>query len=163
MALWTLVLAILSLQYTGRIERRFPEESLARRLAPALRDGDLVVFTGLYRAAMEYYLRRSGASFVAASFPPDVARHLGWFYDALYRPDDPDLAAAATADCPLEGRRTWVIATRTRTSDLLLRTLDGCSGMSGPFADLGPPWNCILLAVPRDVSPLAATTAHAAR
>jgi len=162
-ALWTLMLAILSLGYAGRIERRFPEEGLAGRLAPALRDGDLVVFTGLYRAAMEYYLMRSGAPFRAASFPPDVARHLGWFYDSLYRMDDPGLAGAARADCPAEGRRTWVIATRTRTSDLLLKTLDGCSRVSGPFADLGPPWNCMLLAVPRDDSARAAGTRHAAR
>ena len=142
-------LAGLSLDYTGRIERRFPEESMARTLAPELRPGDRVVFTGLYRASMEYYLRHAGAAFEAASFPPDVAEHLGWFYDGLYALNDPALAAAARDDCPAGGRRTWIVATGTRTCRLLLDRLALCAILESPFQRLGPPASYVLRAAPK--------------
>ncbi len=149
-AIWVVMLAGLSLGYTGGLERRFPEQSMALRLASEIRPGDRVVFTGLYRASMEYYLRHAGAGFDAASFPPDVADHLGWFYDDLYAPDDPALVAAARADCPAEGRRTWVVATGTRTCRLLLDQLVRCARLESPFDKLGPPFSYILLASPKE-------------
>jgi mannosyltransferase len=148
--IWVLGLSALSFSYTSRVQRRFPERDMALRLAPELRDGDRVVFTGLYRAAMEYYLRRSGARFEAASFPPDVADHLGWFYDGLYSTDDPALTAAARADCPEEGRRTWIAASGTRTCRLLLEQLGRCARLTSPFQTIGPPSSYLLLAVPKD-------------
>ncbi len=145
-AVWVAMLSALSLGYTARPQRRFPEPALAERLAPALRDGDRVMFTGLYRAAMEYHLRRAGVRLEAASFPPDVADHLGWFYDGLYALDDAGLAAAARAACPAPGRRTWVVATGTATCRLLLEQLSACARITSPFAGLGPPASVLLLA-----------------
>ncbi len=150
-AAWILGLAAVSFAYTGAVQRRFPEKEMAVRLAPALRPGDRVVFTGLYRAAMEHYLRRTGAVYTPESFPPDAARHLGWFYDRLYDPADPALAEAARACCPGPGQRTWVVATGTRTCRLLLDELARCARGSSPFAALGSPASSLLLAEPRVV------------
>jgi hypothetical protein len=112
-----------------------------------------VVFTGLYRAALEYHLRRKGARFEAVSFPPDAGEHLGWFDDDVYAADDPALAAVARADCPRPGGRAWVVASGTRTCDLLLRTLSSCARLSAPFSSLGPPWTALLLAESRPAGP----------
>jgi 4-amino-4-deoxy-L-arabinose transferase-like glycosyltransferase len=149
---WTLLLCGLSLSYTSGVQRRFPEQPLASRLAPELQPGDRVVFTGLYRAAMEYYLRRSGAPFEAASFPPDAARHLGWYYDSLYDTADAGLALAARADCPPAMGRTWVVASRTETCMFLIDQLSRCAQVASPFQSQGPPWNALLLATPKHVA-----------
>lgn len=143
---WVAMLSALSLGYTAKPQRRFPEPLLAERLAPALREGDRVVFTGLYRAAMEYHLRHAGVRVEALSFPPDVADHLGWFYDSLYAIDDAGLAAAARAACPAPGRRIWVVASGTATCRLLLEQLSACATITSPFAALGPPMSALLLA-----------------
>jgi 4-amino-4-deoxy-L-arabinose transferase-like glycosyltransferase len=145
---WVVGLAAVSFSYTAAVQRRFPEQEMAARLAPELRPGDRVVFTGLYRAAMEYYLRRAGAVYTAASFPPDAGQHLGWFYDSLYDPSDPVLREAAREACPRAGGRTWVVATGTNTCRLLLEELAKCSRGSAPFSGLGPPAGSLLLAEP---------------
>lgn len=152
-AAWVAGLATLSLAYSGSVQRRFPEKEMALRLAPELREGDRVVFCGLYRAATEYYLRRSGAVFEAASFPPDAARHLGWFHDRLYSPDDPGLAAAARAECPRPGARVWIVLTGVRTCGRLLDELSRCGRLSSPFAPSGVPADRILLALPPGEAP----------
>ncbi len=151
--LWAAMLVLLTLGYTAKPQRRFAEPELAARLAPALREGDRIVFTGLYRAAMEYHLRRAGARFEPASFPPDVALHLGWFYDDLYHLDDPALLEAARADCPAAGRRTWVVASGARTCRLLLERLSTCARITTPLAAQGPPSNLLLLAEPAGSPP----------
>jgi hypothetical protein len=123
---------------------------MAGTLAPHLSPGDHVVFCGLYRAAMEYHLRQAGRTFVPASFPPDAASHLGWYYENLYRPEVPALAGAARDQCPGRGSRTWVVATGGATCRVLIGVLDGCARLSSPFLNLGVPANQVLLAEPRE-------------
>jgi uncharacterized membrane protein len=148
MALWAAGLALLSLGYTGEPQRRFPEREMAQRLAPRLGRGDRVVFCGLYRAAMEYYLRREGASFTPASFPPDAAGHLGWHQDEAYDPGDPALIAAARGHCPPAGERTWVVMTGGRACRRLFDELSGCARLTSPFAALGVPFDQMVMAEP---------------
>ena len=147
---WVLALGGLSLQYTAGVQRRFPEPLMAATLAPNLRPGDRVVFCGLYRAAMEYHLRQARGSFVAASFPPDAASHLGWYYESLYRPDAPVLAAAARDQCPGRGTRTWVVATSGATCRVLIDALAACARLDSPFLNRGVPDDQLLLAEPRE-------------
>ena len=149
-AVWALALAGLSLRYTSGIERRFPEPLMAAALAPNLRPGDRVVFCGLYRAAMEYHLRRAGAAFVPASFPPEAGNHLGWYYEGLYRPDAPAVSTAAREQCPGRGGRTWLVATSGAVCRALIETLGACARLSSPFLDRGVPANQVLLAEPRE-------------
>ena len=149
MAAWAVVLAALSWSYTSAVRRTYPEPTMARALAPALHPGDRVVFTGLFRATTEYYLRRSGAThYDAASFPPDVADHLGWHFDDLYDVEAPALAEAARRNCPAPGHRTWVVGSNDPTTFLLLRILGTCSSMSKPFAARGRPASSLFLAEP---------------
>jgi 4-amino-4-deoxy-L-arabinose transferase-like glycosyltransferase len=149
-AVWVVALTGLSLRYTTGVQRRFPEPLMAGTLAPHLLPGDRIVFCGLYRAAMEYHLRQAGGPFVPASFPPDAASHLGWYYESLYRPDAPALAGAARDQCPGRGTRTWVVATGGATCRVLIGVLDACARLSSPFLDLGVPANQVLLAEPRE-------------
>ena len=149
MAGWAVVLAALSWNYTSAVRRTYPEPIMARALAPALRPGDRVVFTGLFRATTEYYLRQVHAPpFDGASFPPDVADHLGWHFDDLYDVDDPALAEAARTNCPAPGRRTWVVGSADPTTFLLLRVLGTCAIVSKPFAAKGRPASSLFLAEP---------------
>lgn len=148
-AAWVLALAGLSLHYTAGVQRRFPEPLMAATLAPNLRPDDRVVFCGLYRAAMEYHLRQARASFVAASFPPDAANHLGWYYEGLDRQDASVLATAARDQCPGHGSRVWVVATSGATCRILIDALGACARLSSPFLDRGVPANQVLLAEPR--------------
>lgn len=149
-AVWAIALASVSLRFTSAIERRFPEPMMASALLPRLRPGDRVVFCGLYRAAMEYHLRRGGASFAPASFPPEAGDHLGWYYEGLYRPDAPEIAVAARSHCPPDGARTWVVATGGAVCGVLIETLRSCASLSSPFLDRGVPANQVLLAEPRE-------------
>jgi hypothetical protein len=149
MVAWVLLLAALAWNYTSAVHRTNPEPIMARTLAPALRPGDRVVFTGLFRATAEYYLRRSGAPpYVAASFPPDVAQHLGWHFDDLYDVNDPALAEEARRNCPAPGGRTWVVGSNDPTTFLLLRVLQTCSSMTKPFVAKGRPASSLFLAEP---------------
>lgn len=149
MAGWAIVLAALSFNYTSAVRRTYPEPTMARTLAPALRPGDRVVFTGLFRATAEYYLRRVDAPpYEGASFPPDVAEHLGWHFDDLYDVNDPALQEAARKNCPAPGHRTWVVGSNDPTTFLLLRVLQGCSIMTKPFAAKGRPASSLFLAEP---------------
>jgi len=149
MAAWAVVLAALSWNYTSAVRRTYPEPIMARTLAPVLRPGDRVVFTGLFRATTEYYLRRAAAPpYEGASFPPDVADHLGWHFDDLYDVADPVLAEAARRNCPTPGHRTWVVGSNDPTTFLLLRVLQTCSIMTKPFAAKGRPASSLFLAEP---------------
>lgn len=49
-------------------------------LCPRMSPGDTLLFTGLSRVGVEYYLRRldCGRDIVLASFPKDTADHMGW-------------------------------------------------------------------------------------
>ena len=146
---WGAVLATLSWNYASEVRRTYPEPKMARALAPALRPGDRVVFTGLFRATTEYYLRRLDAPpYEAASFPPDVAEHLGWHDDDRYDVENPALAELARRNCPVPGHRTWVVGSRDATAFLLLNVLQGCSRMSAPFAAQGHPLGSLFLAEP---------------
>jgi hypothetical protein len=149
LAAWACLLTLGSLATTSAVQRRFPEPALAEALAPHLRAGDRVVFTGLLRVATEYHLRRAGAAFEGASFPAEAARHPAWYHDRDYDPGDPALGREARLHCPGEGRRTWVLATATAASNLLLRELAACADLRRPFLDRGPPAADIGLAVPR--------------
>ncbi len=151
LALWTLALAIGSYRFTGSIERFDLTRTMAREVAARLRPGDRVVFTWLYRPGMEYYLRRAGGHHEFASFPPDAARHQGWYDEADYSPDDPALIAAARSFCPKAGSRTWVVtAVDTRTCSRLIRELEGCARLSQPFLDSKPPLVGVVLAEASD-------------
>jgi len=147
-AAWVLVLAALSYDYNTAIRRTYPEPAMARTLAPALRPGDRVVFTGLFRATAEYYLRRAGASYEGVSYPPEVAGHMGWYDDDAYDLSDPALEAAALRLCPPPEGRTWVVGSNARTALMFLRILGECSHMTKPFADMGSPMSSLFLAVP---------------
>jgi len=149
--IWVLALSGLSVRYTSGVHRRFPEPIMAAVLSPNLLPGDRVVFCGLYRAAMEYHLRRAGGTFEPASFPPEAASHLGWYYESLYRPDAPGLLTAASDHCPEPGTRTWVVATSGATCGVLIDTLKACARLSSPFLRLGVPANQVLLAEPREM------------
>lgn len=149
-AVWATALAGISLRYTSAIERRFPEPIMASALLPRLRPGDPVVFCGLYRAATEYHLRRAGAEFAPASFPPEAGDHLGWYYESMYRPEAPEIAAAAREHCPRDGMRTWVVATSGGACGVLIDTLRSCASLSSPFLERGVPANQILLAEARE-------------
>jgi len=52
-------------------------------LCPRIPAGDTLLFTGLSRAGVEYYLRRldCGGEVVLASFPADTADHMGWVHN----------------------------------------------------------------------------------
>ena len=145
---WVSMLAFAWFSVASDIQRRTPEKDLADRLAPLLERGDRLVFTGLHRAAMEYYLRRQGAAYEGSSFPPDVASHQGWYDDSLYTPDDPNLVAAARSHCPSAGARTWIVATRTRTAGILIKQIRACARATAPLAHLGYPYYSLILAEP---------------
>jgi mannosyltransferase len=148
-AVGCLGLGWLSFDYARVVRRTYPEPAMARALAPALRPGDRVVFTGLFRATGEYYLHRSGASqFAAASFPPDVAQHLGWYWDDNYNLSDPGLLDDARRLCPALGQRTWVLGSSDKTALLLLQLLASCAEVTRPFMALGHPVSSVFLAEP---------------
>jgi hypothetical protein len=154
LALWTLALAFGSYRFTGNIERFDLTRTMAREVAPRLRPGDRIVFTWLYRPGMEYYLRRAGGHYEFASFPPEAARHQGWYDEADYSPDDPALIAAARSFCPKAGSRTWVVtAVDTRTCSRLISELETCARLSQPFLDSKAPLFGVVLAEASD--PLA--------
>jgi uncharacterized membrane protein len=56
------------------------ERPILEPLALELRTGDLVVCTGLTRPTAEYYIRRSGAGVMVASYPEEMSSH-GAFFD----------------------------------------------------------------------------------
>jgi hypothetical protein len=152
-AIWCLGLAALAWDYGSGTRRKYPEPAMVRVLPGVVRPSDRVVFTGLFRATGEYYLRRAGVTYQPASFPPDVAQHLGWYWDDDYDPTDPALAEAARRLCPSPGSRTWVIGSDMRTTFLLLDVLRSCSELTTPFKNLGRPMSSVFLATPTSGTP----------
>jgi len=69
------------------------DKPAATELCRLSRPGDTLLFTGLSRAGVEYYLRRleCGRGFVLTSFPGDTAEHMGW----VRRSDPESLSAEA--------------------------------------------------------------------
>jgi len=100
------------------------DKHASEELIPRLTSGDTVIFTGLSRASLEYYLRRSGRSDAIdlVSYPSANSAHLGW--------DDTHVALAsleAEAAMVVErlraGRtpqRVWVVAGRNDAANRVL-------------------------------------------
>ena len=147
LAAWVLALGIGSCRFTGEVRRAGYSREMARMLAPRLQPDDRLVFTWLHRAGTEYYLRQAGRNNLCLSFPPDVARHQGWYDDTLYAPGEPALISAARSSCPRPGSRTWVVtATSLATNATLLGQLGACASLSYPFSNADLPLSAVVLA-----------------
>jgi hypothetical protein len=100
-------------------DRRASEE-----LIPRLTSGDTVIFTGLSRASLEYYLRRAGRSDAVnlVSYPSVNAGHLGWD-DTRVGPATLEAEAAMIVERLRSGRppqRVWVVAGRNDGANRVL-------------------------------------------
>jgi hypothetical protein len=89
------------------------------------RPGDTLLFTGLSRAGVEYYLRRfeCGQDLVLASFPEDTAEHMGWVRNAP--PEDLRAEADEVARSFSENsgdHKLWVTLAYGRTNDKVILT-----------------------------------------
>ena len=90
------------------------DKSATLQLCQQARPRDTVVFTGLTRAGVEYYLRRldCGSGLNLISVPADTAEHLGWVRAA--NPEElqtqADQLARQFSEQADEGRRLWLIA-----------------------------------------------------
>ena len=152
-------LALLGIVLTEHVAHRnsVPEADLApgqsdrttaRFLLEHASAGDAVVFTGLTRAAADYYFRQAHAEnrFVEVSFPQEAATHLGWYDSNITAQRRPALEreAGTIADelheLVAQGRSVWVYDSFTRpVGDLLKTRLDTAVRLrheyplSGPF------------------------------
>ncbi len=63
--------------------RPMPAAELARALAPKVRGGARIVAAELWGPELEYRLAREGLAGRVTLFPSDVARHPGWYSDAV--------------------------------------------------------------------------------
>lgn len=94
--------------YVARPPAPWSYREAARALAAAP-PADLVVAVGLTRAPLELQLRQAENRNDLVSFPPDVARHPGWFVASAY--DGATLAAAAErlARLTLDRPGVWLV------------------------------------------------------
>jgi uncharacterized membrane protein len=101
------------------------DKPAALALCQWARPGDTLLFTGLSRAGVEYYLRRleCGQDLVLTNFPEDTAEHMGWVRNA----DSEDLRTEADAIARRfsEGpgdHKLWVTLAYGRTNDKVILT-----------------------------------------
>ncbi|HSW49776.1 MAG TPA: hypothetical protein VLH09_06345, partial [Bryobacteraceae bacterium] len=117
--------------------RRLPagqsDRTTASFLLKQASPGDAVVFTGLTRAAADYYFRRSSAQgrFVEISFPAENATHLGWCNPSVPAERRVELgkeasdAVGALREAVAQGHKVWVyVSTATEVDQLLRREID---------------------------------------
>jgi hypothetical protein len=94
-------------------------------IARKLREGDVLVTTGMRRAMVEYYLHRNGIDLPIYSFPPEVAEHLGWYSPERFEAD-PTLSdqgadlASELAEIARRGHAVWLLLSYYREIDLNL-------------------------------------------
>jgi hypothetical protein len=110
------------------------DRTAAQELLQRVQPGDALLFTGLSRASVQYYFRRSGreVDFAWISFPAGNAEHLGWDNQ---RPDRDLLTAEAqhlsgelagasvhafAANRTASPRRIWLFSGGNRVADDLL-------------------------------------------
>jgi len=101
------------------------DKPAALALCQWARPGDTLLFTGLSRAGVEYYLRRfeCGQDLELANFPEDTAEHMGWVRNA----DSEDLRAEADevtrrfSESPGD-HKLWVTLAYGRTNDKVILT-----------------------------------------
>jgi mannosyltransferase len=141
---WIGLLAAGSIAFTGELQRNTPERGVATRLARIMGSGDRVIFTGLFRPGVEYYLRLAGRSYRPVSFPAEAAAHLGWFDESTYAGEQAPLRQEALGLCPGPGEREWILATDTKTCRLLIETIGTCAQFEVPFTAEGDPLNKIV-------------------
>lgn len=94
-------------------------------LCPRMSAGDTLLFTGLSRVGVEYYLRRlnCGPEVALASFPKDTAEHMGWVRNndaASLQQQAQDWAQQFSEDSL--GHRLWVTIAPGRESDKKILT-----------------------------------------
>ena len=77
--------------------RRTGDREIAMHAAGLTRPNDVIVCTGLTRASMEYYLRSWTAPRTLASFPAELARHMGNLDEAALLSDRDRLVREAEA------------------------------------------------------------------
>lgn len=114
--------ATLKTNYGSRPE--FYEKAAAVYILQNSRAEDAVVFTGYRRAPLEYYLglfgELRGARLRYYSFPPSVARHLGWYDKAGLLQEEEKLKSDARrlAHLVLEeispGSKVWIAQSKQR-------------------------------------------------
>ena len=127
---------VLGLTLPGWV-RPTPASELAAALAPKVRGGARVVAAELWGPELEYRLAREGLPGRVTLFPSDVARHPGWYSDAL--PDEGRLRAEAkeAVDGVAGGPALFVFSPATRAGRALLATLGEIGARriaaAGPF------------------------------
>jgi Dolichyl-phosphate-mannose-protein mannosyltransferase len=133
------------------------DRTTAAYIAQHARPGDAVVFTGLTRAAADYYFHRFGAEsrFLEASFPADLDRHPGWMDGAalLRRPEavehDAKQLLSLLSALAAQGKRIWVYyGYDVAVSDFLKRKLDRQLAIEDRY-DLRGPFHTQLLVYAR--------------
>ena len=127
---------VLALSLPGWV-RPTPAAELAAALAPKVRGGARVVAAELWGPELEYRLGREGLAGRVTLFPSDVARHPGWYSDAL--PDEGRLRAEAKAavDGVAGGPALFVLSPATRAGLALLGRMEEAKAQrvaaAGPF------------------------------
>jgi hypothetical protein len=134
----------------------YSDKATAAYVIEHARDGDVLVFTRLSRAAIDYYLRRSPSpkTFTRISFPGEVERHPGWMDRAklLARPE----ALEAEAVSALERLRqrlhdgrsdaVWVFCKRNEAiGEILTARLDADLALRETLDLRGSQYNQVLV------------------
>jgi len=129
-------IVVLGLSLPGWV-RPTPASELAAALAPKVRDGARVVAAELWGPELDYRLAREGLAGRVTLFPSDVARHPGWYSDAL--PDEERLRAEAkeAVDRVAGGPAFFVFSPATRAGRALGARMEEAEAQrvaaAGPF------------------------------
>jgi hypothetical protein len=123
---YLLLAAILSLHIVTRHQRIESNQEMlvysesdkpaAEQLIQRIHPGDSVIFTGLSRASIEYYLRLShrGEGVALLSYPTENADHLGWdatnYHRASLDAEAARLAGELSASSAGKPVRIWVVS-----------------------------------------------------
>jgi len=108
----------------------FPEarsdKAVSAEICQNAAPGDVLVFTGLARAGVEYYLQRFGCAqkFQFFTVPADTEQHLGWARapTASETEAEADRIAKSFLRGDTHSNRLWLIPAQNRDSDRILLT-----------------------------------------
>jgi len=129
-------IVVLGLSLPGWV-RPTPASELAAALAAKVRGGARVVAAELWGPELDYRLAREGLAGRVTLFPSDVARHPGWYSDAL--PDEERLRAEAkeAVDGVAGGPAFFVFSPATRAGLALRGRMEEAKAQrvatAGPF------------------------------
>lgn len=133
---WAIGTAVIGLMlwplslYLRSVTNERPWNDIADLIVKQAEVGDVIIFTGLSRPPVQYYLGKTGRRLILHSYPSDLERHMAWI-DRARMTAHPE-ALVRDADALLEhveqelrpNGRVWLVYSHPDVSDTLRLRLD---------------------------------------